>query len=277
MKNTEQKYGTVGIFGPANAGKSTLMNRLIKRKISITSSKNGTTKRQIPGVGYAMSASNHASSDPDVQILYVDHPGLEKPLNLHKIRQAASAFDQVLWVVHVQEILKNPEKWCNTQDYPDHWICVPNATDHLREIAVVKNLLKPYRTRIYPVSARHGHGIHALITDLVEALPNQPFAFEKHADHLVSDEQMACDIVREKLMRYTAHEIPYTTTIELQNIHISPKGRRVAIVLKVIKKSHRAIVIGSGGQLIRAIGTEARLDLERLWKQNVFLQLSVQS
>jgi len=278
MMTHKFRAGHVAIVGRPNVGKSTLLNHLIGQKLCITSEKPQTTQHAILGI----------NTTDDFQIIYVDTPGIHKkahhPINRQMNRAATGAMFDVDLVLFVVDSMQ----W--TED--DEWVCqklknvtcpilaIVNKVDKISD----KSLLFPHLTflaakcsfeKIIPMSARKDNDIrmleHLLITFIPEA--KQIFPSDQLTDR---DERFfAAEIIREKLMRQLGQELPYATTIEIENFKDDNGLLRISAVIYVHKEGQKKIVIGEKGDRLKKIGTHARLDMEKMFEHKVFLQLWV--
>jgi GTP-binding protein Era len=268
----------VAIVGRPNVGKSTLLNRILGQKVSITTSKPQTTRQRIRGI----KTSEHA------QVVYVDTPGIhasgKRALNRLMNRQAVTALDDVdlvLMVVagvewkdedeHVLDVVQRSNK---------PFVLVLNQVDTLKDKSVLLAHLPPLLQRsgakdIVPVSARNGSNVQRLESVVESLLPvgEAIFAEDQITDH--SMRFLAGEIVREKLMRRLGQELPYAIAVEIEQFKENPQQSEIGAVIWVERPGQKAIVIGKGGEVLKEVGTKARLDMERLFGQRVHLNLWV--
>lgn len=275
------KFGTVAIVGRSNVGKSTLLNRLLNEKIAIVSEKPQTTRTRILGVVHA----------PGAQIAFLDTPGLHKPqhlLNRRMVRTALETLEEadVLFVLmdattqpgpgdlfaleHVKAALKKRARPV---------ILVLNKVDlvnKMKLLPVIDSYARLFAwTEVVPVSAQTGDNVQRLLAVTVPHLPEGEGAYD---DETVTDQSMrtlAAEMIREKLLRQTHEEIPYSLAVEIEEFVEEGKLARITASILVERESHKAIVIGKHGERLKTVGTEARLDMERLFGMKVFLQLWV--
>jgi GTPase len=275
------KFGTVAIIGRSNVGKSTLLNRLLNEKIAIVSEKPQTTRTRILGVVHARGA----------QIALLDTPGLHKPqhlLNRRMVRTAVETLEEadVLFVLMDATSLPGPGDLLvldhvttavNKRRRPV--LLVLNKIDLVNKIKLLPVLESYARlfawTEVVPVSAHTGDNVQRLLTVAVSLLPEGEAAYD---DDTVTDQTMrtlAAEMVREKLLRQTHEEIPYSLAVEIDEFIEEGKLARITASVLVERESHKAIVIGKHGERLKTVGTEARLDMERVFGMKVFLQLWV--
>jgi len=270
--------GSVAIVGRPNVGKSTLLNRLIGQKLSITAHKPQTTRHAILGV----------CTKEDVQTLYVDTPGIhlhgKRALNKVLNRTAAAAvFDVDAIVLMVQAMV-----W-NDHDQRAHDIVVSTgipyfiAVNKVDEISPKEKLL-PYLAKlpdgekmqgVHPVSARKGVGVADLETAITANLPLGEFLFAEDELTDRSARFLAAEAVREQLTRFLTKELPYAITVEIEQFEEQTKLLRIGAVIWVEKSSQKGIVIGRNGEQLKETGTRARHSMESLFDKKVFLQLWV--
>ena len=275
------KFGTVAIVGRSNVGKSTLLNRLLNEKIAIVSEKPQTTRTRILGVVHA----------PGAQIALLDTPGLHKPqhlLNRRMVRTAVETIEEadllfvlmdatslpgpgdLLAVDHVKAALKKRVRPV---------ILVLNKVDlvnKMKLLPVIEAYARMFSwTEVVPVSAQSGDNVQRLLAVTVPHLPEGEGAYD---DDTVTDQSMrtlAAEIIREKLLRQTHEEIPYSLAVEIDEFIEEGRLARIAASVLVERESHKAIVIGKQGERLKTVGTEARVEMERLFDMKVFLKLWV--
>lgn len=269
----------VAIVGRPNVGKSTLMNRILGQKISITSSKPQTTRHRILGI----------ETEGDRQIVYVDTPGLhqdeKKAINRLMNRTAASSMSGVEVVLFVVEV----NRWSNDDEMVLNKlkkiqrpvILVVNKIDQVKDKASLLPQLQQLAQRhdfveIVPLSAETGDQVEAL-RKLVHNYA-RPGAHH-YPDDYVTDRSvrfMTAEIIREKLMRFTGEEVPYSTTVEIEQFKTAPNGTtHIHALILVEREGQKRMIIGAGGAKLKTIGTEARRDLESLIDGKVLLKLWV--
>ncbi|MDT7524827.1 MULTISPECIES: GTPase Era [Idiomarinaceae] len=269
----------VAIVGRPNVGKSTLLNRILGQKISITSNKPQTTRHRILGI----------ETEGDRQIVYVDTPGLhqdeKKAINRLMNRAAASSMsgvEVVLFVVEANRWTTDDEMVLNKLKKSQRpVILVVNKIDQIKD----KSSLLP---QLQQLAARHTFAeivpLSAATGDQVEALRSLVHQYAKPGVHhfpedYVTDRSlrfMTAEIVREKLMRFTGDELPYSTTVEIEQFRTADNGTtHIHALILVEREGQKRMIIGAGGSKLKTIGTEARKDLEPLIGGKVHLQLWV--
>lgn len=269
------RSGFVAIIGRPNVGKSTFLNRILEEKISIITPKPQTTRDRILGI----------YTRDDRQMIFLDTPGIhmsDKELNRCMIDKALSAlFDADLALV-MAEPSDTAESLApvfeHIKDFRKKALFVLNKSDLLSEEMAEKKIewLSSGCDFFHrqAISCITGAGMDALMGEIFEALPEGPPFFP---DDILTDstERFLCaELVREKVFLLTQKEIPYSTAVEIEQFK---EGDiiRISAVIHVERPSQKAIVIGRGGSMLKRIGTEARIDMERLLGQKVFLELFV--
>lgn len=281
MANTntnETHCGTVSIVGRPNVGKSTLLNRLIGQKLSITAHKPQTTRHSIIGI----------KTDNSLQVIYVDTPGIhvdgKRALNQVLNRTASTALhdvDAVLMLVQAMvwndddkrtfELVSN----ANTPFY-----LVVNKVDTIKN----KSDLLPYLNNlpshdalqdVLLISARSGDGVEQLESAVARHMPKAPFQFGEDDLTDRSSRFLASEAVREQLTRFLSAELPYALSVEIEQFEESPELLRIGAVIWVEKNSQKGIIIGKGGERLKEVGSRARKSMEVLFGTKVYLQLWV--
>ncbi|RPH31207.1 MAG: GTPase Era [Bacteroidales bacterium] len=270
------KSGFVNIIGNPNVGKSTLMNALVGEKISIITKKAQTTRHRIMGI----------VNGEDFQIVYSDTPGVLKPaykLQESMMKYVESALDDADVILYITDVYESPNK---NQEFLDKIqnlgvpvILVINKVDLTTQEKVTEKVelwstLMP-KARILPVSALHNFNCDGLISIIKEILPEGPEYFSKET---LTDKTMrffASEIIREKILLHYQKEIPYSVEVEIEEYKESPKLDSIRAVIYVSRESQKAIVIGHEGKMLKWVGIESRLDLEKFLDKKVFLELYV--
>ena len=277
---TDYRCGFVAIVGRPNVGKSTLMNHLIGQKISITSKKAQTTRNRVTGI----------YTDDTAQFVFVDTPGfqtnhrnaLNDRLN-QNVTETLSGVDVVVFVVEAMRFTDADR--VVLKQLPKHTpvVLVVNkidkdkAKDKFALEAFINEVRQEFEfTASEAVSAKHG----LRIANLLELLkPYLPESIPMYPEDMVTDKSsrfLAMEIVREKLFRYLGEELPYAMNVEVEQFEEEESGLfRIYIAVLVDKDSQKAILIGKGGEKLKKISTEARLDMEKLFDTKVFLKIWV--
>jgi GTP-binding protein Era len=272
------RAGHVAIVGRPNVGKSTLLNHLIGQKLCITSEKPQTTQHAILGI----------NTTDDFQIVYVDTPGIHKKA-LHSInRQMNRAATGAMFDVDLVLFVTDSLHW--TED--DEWVCekLKNVTGPV--LAIInkvdkipdKSTLMPRLTfltekhtfeKVIPMSARKESDVKMLEKLIAAYMPEAKHVFPE--DQLTDRDErfFAAEIIREKLMRQLGQELPYAATVKIEKFTDDQGLLRIYAIIYVHKEGQKKIVIGEKGDRLKKIGTHARLDMERMFGQKVFLQLWV--
>lgn len=273
------KSGFVSFTGRPNVGKSTLLNEIIGEKLAITSNKPQTTRNIIQGI----------YNDKDTQIVFVDTPGIHKPT--HKLGQILNKgayysiddVDVVCFLVDAKAGLGGGDKYViqRFKDLNKPVILVINKIDGLSKDEIFKKILEYkdlYEWKdIVPVSALKGKNIDTLIKVIRQYLPDNVKFFDDETITNRSLEFMAAEVVREKILRSTGDEIPYSVTCVTTKF-VKDKGNRIInIDIIVDRDALKKIIIGKQGSKLKKIGTEARKDLEEIIGAKVYLELYVKT
>lgn len=278
----DQHCGLIAIVGKPNVGKSTLMNALVGQKISITSRKAQTTRHRITGM-HTRAAT---------QFVFVDTPGfqtrhstaLNKSLN-KAVMGAIGDVDLILFVVEAGSFTLADAKVLSLFKPGIPTLLVANKLDTVARRQQIAPWLKDMQQRhpfaeFVPMSARNRGDIQRLLDICARYLPRQPWFYAPDELTDRSERFMAGETVREKLFRLTGDELPYTSTVTVDSFSEEPSARhgrfvRIAATIIVERDSHKAMVIGSGGERLKRISTEARQELEKLLGAKVFLEVWV--
>jgi GTPase len=277
--NPRRRAGFVSLIGRPNAGKSTLLNRIVGTKIAIVSDKPQTTRTRI------LAVKHH----DDGQIVFVDTPGIHRPLHRLNVRMVDSAVETLREVDVVALVVDASTPSGKGDEYVSGLfktvtrpvVLVLNKIDLVNKAKLLP-LIERVRhwhdfAAIVPVSAMTGDGIAQLERVLLEHLPEADDVFPE--DYLTDqpERSLAAEIVREKVLKHTRAELPFTTAVAIDQFDESDRDRllRLFCTIWVEQESQKPIVIGRGGEMIKRIGTEARQDLERFFETKVFLDLRV--
>jgi len=269
------KSGFVAIVGKPNVGKSTLMNAIVGEKVAIVSPKPQTTRKRIRGI----------KSLPNAQIVFVDTPGLHKPLHKLGERMQAEALealrgvDVVLMVVDIKPPSVAESRIIHMlSDLKTPVLLAINKIDRIRKpnlLPLIESYHKLYPFRdIIPISATRAEGIEDLMACLLNHLPEGPKYYD---EDLVTDQYerfMVSEIIREKILQNTEEEVPHCTAVDITLWKVRDDGLlNINADILVEREGQKGIIIGKGGMLLKKIGAEARLDIERLTGRRVFLGL----
>jgi GTPase len=273
------RSGYVALVGRPNAGKSTLLNRLVGEKIAAVSNKPQTTRHQIRGV----------ITRPEGQMVLVDTPGVHQPGYLLNRRMMAAVHDALEGVDLVCLIRDASAPTGNGDRFvldlvrrsAKPSILLLNKTDKLRDKGALLPLIEWYSAEhgwraVVPLSAREGDMLDVFAAEVIGNLPEGEPIFEE--DELTDQplRVLVAEMVREKILRVTGEEIPYVTAVITERYEeVSAELSRIYCAIFVERPSQKRIIIGKGGQRLKQIGTEARLDIERLVGHRVYLELFV--
>lgn len=272
------KSGYVAIVGRPNVGKSTLLNCLLGKKISIVTPKPQTTRWQILGI----------KSIPDAQIVYIDTPGIhqteKRAMNRYMNRVASAVLhdaDVIVFVIDAGKWQKEDELVLEKlKETAKPVILALNKIDLVKEKAKLLPIIEKVQTKmdfvtIIPLSALDGDNTDALQTEIIKLLPEGEALFPEEQQTDRSARFLIAEIIREKLIQATEEELPYATTVEIEQLVEAEKMTDVSAVIWVERPGQKAIVIGKKGERLKLIGTQARRDIEKLLGQKVFLRLWV--
>ena len=277
QNDTSNTYaGLIAIVGRPNVGKSTLLNALLGQKISITSKKPQTTRHRILGI----------LTEENRQAVLVDTPGLhteeKRAINRLMNRAASSSIAEVELIMFLvegthwtqdDELVLTKVKQSGTP-----CILVVNKTDNISDkdelLPHLKKLGEMHEFKeIVPISASKGHGVDTIRQLCLTTLPEGTFWFPE--DHITdrSSRFMASEIIREKLIRFTGDELPYSITVEIEQFKMDDKGIiHINALILVERETQKRMVIGNRGERLKTIGQEARRDMENLFESKVFLE-----
>ena len=273
------KSGYVTIVGAPNAGKSTLLNRMLGEKISITSKKPQTTRNRILGVLHR----------PDAQMVFFDTPGVFHALDKLNTRYVDTAFaalsdaDLILLVIDVAQPDANAERFLvkRLQDESKPVILALNKIDLVEKSGLLENIdrwAEMYRFHeVVPISAKNGIQINELILAMVSALPQGPPYFPEDTLTDVSERFLVAEMIREQVFRLTGEEIPYATAVTVDAFKTKNRGDLVKIeaTIHLERDSQKGIVIGKKGSKLKQIGARSREQIEHLLGSKVYLKLFV--
>lgn len=273
------KSGFVGIVGRPNVGKSTLINSIIGRKVAITSNKPQTTRNIIQGI----------YNEDKVQIVFVDTPGIHKPINkLGKVlnKQAYYSIDDtdiILFLVDAYEGLGKGDIYIldKLKNVDKPVILIINKIDKITHEEIL-NRINDYKDlydfdEIIPVSSLTKSNINDLIETLKKYLPDNIRYYGEDSVTNRSIDFLMAEIVREKVFNFTEEEVPHSITCVTNSVEIGKTSYNIRISIIVDRDSLKKIIIGKQGEMIKKIGIESRKDLERLLGKNVYLELFVKT
>ena len=274
------RSGFVSLLGRPNAGKSTLLNRLVGAKLAIVSPRPQTTRNRITGI----------LNRPDAQVVFVDTPGLHTgggKLGEFMLKTAQRAVEDVDAVVLVVDAAGRQEPddlvLAPLREYGGVTICALNKVDLVQPRAALLPLLErwqaahPFR-ELVPISAADGTNCDRLLELLLAALPEHPAFFPADATSDQPETFWAAEVIREQVFHFTHQEVPYATAVRVEELveRESPTRVYVRATIFVEQDSQKGILIGKAGAMLKRIGTEARRQLEAFFGVKVFLDLHVQ-
>ena len=274
------KFGLVSFIGRPNAGKSTLLNRLVGTKLAIVSDKPQTTRTRIHGV----------RNYPDAQVVFVDTPGIHRPLHRMNVQMVDTAYeamrdvDVVGLVVDASEPPGKGDQYVAdlVKDIEAPVILILNKIDVMKKTRLLPLMEKHARdgrfAEIVPISASTGDNVDRLERVILDRLPEGEARYP--ADYLTDQPErfFAAEIVREQLLQATHDEIPFASAVVVDRFEEPEKKGallRLFCTIVVDRESQKPIVVGRGGEMIKRIGTAARLELERFFDTRVYLDLHV--
>lgn len=271
------RSGYIAIVGRPNVGKSTLLNRLIGEKISIVSRKAQTTRHRITGI----------LTNDDAQFVFVDTPGfqtkfsnaLNRAMN-RGVTQTLHDVDVVLFVIEAGRYDAKDKAVVRLLPKDIPVILVVNKTDQLKGREALLPFLAEVAadhdyTAVVPVSAAKGRQTDDLLKAARKHLPNEGLMFPEDELTDKSERFLASEYIREKVFRLLGDELPYATAVEIERFEVEGALRRINAAIVVDRESHKAIVIGKGGDSLKRIASEARQDMERLFDGKVYLEIWV--
>jgi GTP-binding protein Era len=273
------KSGFVTIIGRPNVGKSTLLNTILGQKIVIATDKAQTTRKRIKGI----------LTNDEGQIVFVDTPGVHKPLNklgeflLDEAKIAVPDADLILFLVDGSEPAGKGDKWIakNILQSGIPVIIVMNKVDKIKKQDKIEANLLTYKTLfeenlpLVRVSAKTGRNIDTLLKNIFKKLPEGAIMYP---EDVVTEETMRDvteEIIREKILLNTSDEIPHAVAVKVDKYLEEDEIDKIYATIYCEQKSQKGILIGKGGSLLKKIGTEARLELEKITDKKVFLGLEV--
>jgi GTP-binding protein Era len=280
------RSGFVCILGRPNAGKSTLLNALVGEKLAIISPKPQTTRNRIQGVVHIPKKKGKGGG----QIVLVDTPGVHKPDSslgrkmMVEVREALEGCDLVLVIMDAMRKLDPRDEFAlellrrtGTKAF-----LILNKVDLIGEKSRLLPIIEEYRklydfAEVIPISALKRSGLDVLLDRILAVLPAGPAYFPEDQ---ITDQParfMAAEIIREQVLLNTAEEIPYSTTVIVESFEEGKRLTRIAATIYCERDSQKRILVGKGGQMLKKIGTSARLQMERMLGTKVFLELYVKA
>jgi GTPase len=277
--NTENNFrsGFISIIGRPNVGKSTLLNAVVGEKIAAVSEKPNTTRNRIVGV----------KNLPDTQLIFLDTPGIHKAkggLGKVMVETAMSAIgeaDVILIMIEVNEPFGKGDHFIINR-LPKPAVLVINKIDTIRKSEILEIIAESQKfegkfLEVIPISALKADGVNDLINTIIKYLPEGPKYFP---DDMITDQPerfLVAELIREKIFNLTREEIPYKTAVVVEEFQDVPEKNllRISAVIYVERNTHKGIIIGEGGKMLKHVGSLARVDIERILGAKVYLELWV--
>lgn len=272
------RSGFVALAGRPNAGKSTLVNRIVGGKVAIVSDKPQTTRREIRGV---------ATGD-DWQLVLVDLPGVQRPRDAltermqRRVERAVADADVALFMLNGEQEIGPGDRFIadalKTAGLPT--VTVLNKVDRLDRPRTVEALAAAaeldVQGELFPISALDGAGVGELVEQLVSLVPEGPFLYPPDEKSDQSLELQLAELVREQVLLRTREEVPHSVEVEIDELEERDDGLLVVRArVWAETESQKGILVGAGGRMVRAVGTAARKEIERLLDRRVHLELNV--
>jgi GTP-binding protein Era len=275
----KEKYrsGFVAIVGRPNAGKSTLLNRLVGQKVAIVTSKPQTTRNRIQGI----------VTRPEGQIVFIDTPGLHSADSalgrqmMHEVAAALEGIDVLMLMVDASRALPHADDLLleRAERFRGKTILALNKVDGLPKqklLPLIEAFHKAFEfAAIVPISALKGHGCEDLLAEIFRLLPEGEPYFPEDQVTDQPERFLAAEIVREKAIQSMYHEVPYALAVKVHKFEDSPKLLRIEMTMNVERDSQKKILIGHKGEMLKKIGTQARRELEELLDKKIYLGLFV--
>ena len=272
------RSGFVALAGRPNAGKSTLVNRIVGGKVAIVSDKPQTTRREIRGI----------ATGPDWQLVLVDLPGVQRPRDpltermQRRVESALSDSDAVLFVLNGEQQIGPGDRFIANaiKNAGVPAVTALNKVDRLNRPRTVNALETAaglgVNGEIFPISARSGAGVDPLVEQLVTLLPEGPFLYPRDEQSDQREEVRIAELVREQVLLRTREELPHAVEVELDELEEREDGLLVVRArLWAETESQKGILVGAGGRMVKAVGTAARKEIEQLLGRRVHLDLHV--
>jgi GTP-binding protein Era len=274
--NTNFKSGFIAIMGSLNVGKSTLMNLLVGQKVSIVSDKAQTTRNKVVGI----------RTKENYQMIFLDTPGIQTPRNrlgeymLNAAYSAGRDVDAVLMLVDATMGIRQRDEEIIKKLKGDNFLLAINKTDatsseKVNRVVETAVSLGVNRSDILNISALHDAGVDALEKRLCEYLIPGPMYYPLDMITDRPERFIAAELIREKALNNLQEEVPHGIGVEIEKVEEAENLTSISAVIYCEKTSHKGIIIGKGGRMLKKIGTEARADLELLFGTKVFLEIFV--
>ncbi|MGC2527979.1 MAG: GTPase Era [Candidatus Acidiferrum sp.] len=271
------RSGFVAIVGRPNAGKSTLLNRLVGQKVAIVTSKPQTTRNRIQGI----------VTRPEGQIVFIDTPGLHSPDSalgrqmMHEVAAALEGIDVLLLMVDASRTLPHADDLLleRAKRFRGKTILALNKVDGLPKeklLPLIEAFHQAFEfAAIVPISALKGDGCQGLLDEILRLLPEGEPYFPEDQVTDQPERFLAAEIVREKAIQAMYHEVPYALAVKVEKFEELPKLLRIEATMNVERDSQKKILIGHKGEMLKKIGTQARKELETLFDKKIYLGLFV--
>jgi len=272
----KQHCGLVAILGRPNVGKSTLLNNILGKKLSITSRKPQTTRQNLLGI----------HTQGALQTVFVDtpgiHKGINKALNRYMNRVASSTVrdvDLVIFIVSADRWTKDDDEVLKRLQHCECPVILAlNKVDKVKDKKLLLPLLQELEAKrdfyeIIPISAKQGTNVDRLLECIHKFLPEGQHLFPDEQITNRSERYLVAETIREKLVRLLGDELPYATTVELEEYTIKKEIQHISALIWVETEGQKKIVIGKKGEQLKRIGTDARKDIEKMLEKKVFLRL----
>jgi GTP-binding protein Era len=275
------RAGFVALAGRPNVGKSTLTNAIVGAKVAIVSDRPQTTRRAIRGV----------ATGPDWQLVLIDLPGVQRPRDAltqrmaRRVKLELADADAALMLLNGEEGIGPGDRYiaASLADAPGPVTVAVNKIDRLSKERQARALLDaaeiaPPAADVFPISARGGQGVTALVEHLVSQLPESPFLYASAQRSDMSREDLLAELIREQVLRRTFQELPHAIGVVIEELGPDERDAeltRIEALIWVETESQKAIVVGRGGRMVKAIGIAARRELERELGGRVHLSLVV--
>ena len=275
------RAGFVALAGRPNVGKSTLTNAIVGAKVAIVSDRPQTTRRAIRGV----------ATGPDWQLVLIDLPGVQRPRDAltqrmaRRVKLELADADAALMLLNGEEGIGPGDRYiaASLADAPGPVTVAVNKIDRLSKERQARALLDaaeiaPPAADVFPISARGGQGVTALVEHLVSQLPESPFLYASAQRSDMAREELLAELIREQVLRRSFQELPHAIGVVIEELEADERDAeltRIDALIWVETESQKAIVVGRGGRMIKAIGTAARRELERELAGRVHLALVV--
>ncbi len=279
MNNKTTHCGFIAIIGKPNVGKSTLLNKILGNKVSITSPKAQTTRHQIRGIKVV----------DQTQLVFIDTPGLHQKSKhvinkvMNKMSQQAinDDVDAILFLIEANH-LTDDDKWAmkKLKNVNCPIILVVNKVDKIKNKETLLPFLKEVNEMlefadVFPLSALKGINIEVLLEKLVSFMPESPYFFPEDQQTDRGEKFQCAELIREKTLYLLAEELPHELNVEINHLENNETICHIDATIWVEREGQKAIVIGKNGDMLKKIGSEARIDIEKLVKNKVFLKIWV--